>query len=481
LGDPTGFTKVRRAKIPKRPVDERVQDYRYVYKPLPIVNLRAQASRCMDCGVPFCNPGCPLGNLIPEWNDLVYKDRWRSAIDRLHATNNFPEFTGTLCPAPCEDACVLSINDDPVTIKEVELQIITHAFEQGWITAQPPERRTGKRVAVVGSGPAGLAAAQQLNRAGHHVTVFERDDEIGGLLTYGIPDYKIEKWMVARRVALLAEEGIDLRTGVHVGEDVTTEQLREEFDAVLLAVGALQGREVNAPGRELDGIHTAMDYLVQQNRRVAGREVPSPSTAFGTGAPITAAGKHVVILGGGDTGADCLGNAHREGAASVRILTHGPRPPDHPDPLEWPDVPFVLRSWPAHEEGGERDFQVMVERFSGEDGHVRRLHLIDAERRPDRTTVAVPGTERTLDADLVLLAIGFTGPVRDRLMDDLGVEYGAKGAIVQDRPYAVKDSPGVFVAGDASRGASLIVWAIADGRKAARAIDEHLMGASLLP
>jgi glutamate synthase (NADPH) small chain len=481
LADPTGFMKTPRAKIPRRPVTERVNDYRYVYQPLPLAEVRAQAGRCMDCGVPFCNPGCPLGNLIPEWNDLVHRDQWRSAIDRLHATNNFPEFTGTLCPAPCENACVLAINDDAVTIKEIELSIVERAFDEGWIGARPPERRTGRRVAVVGSGPAGLAAAQQLNRVGHEVTVFERDDEIGGLLTYGIPDYKIEKWMVRRRVALLAEEGIELRTGVHVGEDLPTDQLMADYDAVLLAVGALAGRDLEVPGRDLDGIHLAMDYLVQQNRRVGGKPVPSATTAFGTGSSISAAGRRVVILGGGDTGADCLGNAHREGCASVQILTHGPRPPDVRGPLEWPDVPFVLHSWPAHEEGGERGFSVLVTGFSGAGGKVQRLHLVGSERTADGVTRPLPGTERELDADLILLAIGFSGPVRDRLLADLGVTYGAKGAIEQAPQFQVKGQPKVFVAGDACRGASLIVWAIADGRKAARAIDEHLMGASLLP
>ncbi|HKE99388.1 MAG TPA: glutamate synthase subunit beta [Actinomycetes bacterium] len=475
MGDPKGFLAARRAPPPKRPAGERVRDHRYVYRPLPLAELRTQASRCMDCGVPFCSPGCPLHNLIPDWNDLVYRDRWREAIDRLHATNNFPEFTGTLCPAPCEDACVLAINDQAVTIKEIERSIVERAFDEGWVRARPPERRSGRRVAVVGSGPAGLAAAQQLNRAGHQVTVFERDDEIGGLLTYGIPDFKIEKWMVRRRVALLAEEGVELRTGVHVGEDLAVEELRAGFDAVLLAVGALAGRDLDVPGRELGGIHMAMDYLVQCNRRVAGRPVEGPA--------ISARGRRVVILGGGDTGADCLGNAHREGCASVQVLTHGPRPPDRPDPLEWPDVPFVLRTWPAHEEGGGREFSVMVQGFTGSDGHVGRLRLVGAERTPEGLTRVVPGAERELEADLVLVAIGFSGPVRDRLLDELGVTYTPTGAIASapGEPYAVAGAPGVFVAGDAMRGASLIVWAIADGRKAARAVDQHLMGASLLP
>ncbi|HEY0128826.1 MAG TPA: glutamate synthase subunit beta, partial [Rubrobacteraceae bacterium] len=316
MGDPKGFLKIGRKPTPKRTVEERVQDYRYVYEPWPEEELKGQASRCMDCGVPFCNTGCPLGNLIPDWNDLVYRDHWRQAIDRLHATNNFPEFTGMLCPAPCEAACVLSINDKPVTIKEIELSIINRAFEEGWVTPKPPppELRTGKRVAVVGSGPAGLAAAQQLNWAGHSVVVFEKDDKIGGLLRYGIPDYKIEKWVVERRVAQMEEEGVEFRTGAYAGYDPTTEELKAEFDSIVLAVGALAGRDLDVPGRELDGIHLAMDYLVQQNRRVAGLPVEEPE--------ISARGKNVVILGGGDTSADCLGNSHREGCASVKVLTH---------------------------------------------------------------------------------------------------------------------------------------------------------------
>ncbi|MEW6636773.1 MAG: glutamate synthase subunit beta [Actinomycetota bacterium] len=473
MGDPKGFLKIGRKPVPKRSVEERVRDYRYVYKPWPEEELRGQASRCMDCGVPFCNTGCPLGNLIPDWNDLVYREHWREAIDRLHATNNFPEFTGMLCPAPCEAACVLSINDSPVTIKEIELSIINRAFEEGWVTPKPPppEIRTGKRIAVVGSGPAGLAAAQQLNWAGHSVVVFEKDDKIGGLLRYGIPDYKIEKWVVDRRVALMEEEGIEFRTNAHVGENPTTEELRRGFDAIIVAVGALQGRDLPVPGRELEGIHLAMEYLVQQNRRVAGLPVE--------GEPITARGKNVVILGGGDTSADCLGNAHREGAASVRVLTHGPKPPESPDPLEWPDWPFILRTYPAHEEGGERGWSVAVTGFSGANGRVERMHAVRTRRENGRTE-PIPDTDFEIEADLVLLAIGFTGPVRDRFLADLGVEYGRKGGIVTEEGFATK-VPGVFAAGDARRGADLIVTAIAEGRKAARQADQYLMGRSLLP
>jgi glutamate synthase (NADPH/NADH) small chain len=472
VGDPKGFLKLGRKPTPKRTVVERIQDYRYVYEPMPENELRGQASRCMDCGVPFCNTGCPLGNLIPDWNDLVYRDRWRRAISRLHATNNFPEFTGMLCPAPCEPACVLAINDEPVTIKEIELSIINRAFEEGWVKPSPPEKRTGKKVAVVGSGPAGLAAAQQLNWAGHSVVVFEKDDRAGGLLRYGIPDYKIEKWIVDRRIALMEQEGIKFRTNAHVGYDPTTQELKENFEAIVIAVGALAGRDLEVPGRELEGIHLAMDYLTQQNRRVAGLAVHEKE--------ITARDKNVIILGGGDTSADCLGNAHREGAASVKVLTHGPRPPENPDRLTWPDWPLILHTYPVHEEGGERHWSVGVTGFSGSEAHVERMHLIRTKRGPGGRTEYLSETEFTMDADLVLLAIGFTGPVRDRLLEDLDLGYAENGAIRARDGFGTSE-PGTFVAGDAKRGASLIVWAIAEGRKAARQADTFLMGESLLP
>lgn len=473
MGDPKGFLKIGRKPTPKRTVEERVQDYRYVYEPMPDDELKGQASRCMDCGIPFCNTGCPLNNLIPDWNDLVYRDQWRTAIDRLHKTNNFPEFTGMLCPAPCEAACVLSINDSPVTIKEIELSIINHAFDEGWVVAKPPapEIRTGKKVAVVGSGPAGLAAAQQLNWSGHTVVVFEKDDRVGGLLRYGIPDYKIEKWVVDRRISQMEEEGVEFRTNAHVGVDPTTEELKSEFDAVVLAVGALQGRDLDVPGRELGGIHLAMDYLVQQNRRVAGLPVH--------GEPLSAKGKNVVILGGGDTSADCLGNAHREGAASVKVLTHGPRPPENPDQLAWPDWPFILHTYPAHEEGGERGWSVAVTGFSGRNGKVEKMHAVRTERENGKT-VPIEGTEFEIECDLVLLAIGFTGPVRDRFLEEMDLGYTDRGAIHSENGFATRE-PGVFVAGDAKRGASLIVWAIAEGRKAAKQADEYLMDRSFLP
>lgn len=457
MGDPTGFLTTPRVKVPRRPVELRLLDYNQVYEGLEANELRSQAGRCMNCGVPFCNTGCPLHNLIPEWNDLVYRDDWREALERLHQTNNFPEFTGTLCPAPCEDACVLKINDSPVNIKEVERSIVERGWNEGWIKPNPPEFRTGKRVAIVGSGPAGLAAAQQLNRAGHNVSVFEKDEVIGGLLVHGIPDFKIEKWMVERRVQQLADEGVEFHTNCHVGETPTFAELRSQYDAILLAVGALAGKDVDVPGRYLDGVHLAMEYLVQQNRRVAGRPI-------GENEPyITAEGKRVVIIGGGDTGADCLGNVHREQAESVEVLTRGPRPPDEANPLEWPDVPFVLRSWPAHEEGGERHFNVLIQGFSGDDERVKRIHLKDRES----------GQEHLLDADLVLLAIGFNGPVRDTLIAELMPEMTAGGAIASNSKFET-NIPGVYVTGDAMRGASLIVTAIADGRNAARSIDEAL-------
>ena len=473
MGDPRGFLKIGRKPTPKRDKVERVQDYSYIYKPMPTEEVREQAARCMDCGVPFCNVGCPLGNLIPDWNDLVYRDRWKQAIDRLHATNNFPEFTGMLCPAPCEPSCVLTINDDPVTIKEIELSIINRAFDEAWVVPKPPppEKRTGKKVAIVGSGPAGLAAAQQLNWAGHSVTVFEKDDRIGGLLTYGIPDYKIEKWVVERRVTQMEEEGIEFRTNAYVGYDPTTEELRRDYDSIILAVGALAGRDLDVPGRELDGIHLAMDYLVQQNRRVAGLPV--------TEKEISARGKNVVILGGGDTSADCLGNSHREEAASVKVLTHGPKPPENPDRLTWPDWPNVLQTYAVHEEGGDRSWSVGITGFSGENGKVEKMHCVETERTPEGKTIYKEGAEFEIETDLVLLAIGFTGPVRDKFLDDLNLGYNERGAIPADEKFATKE-PGIFVAGDAKRGASLIVWAISEGRKAARQADLYLTGDSVL-
>ena len=436
-----------------------------------------QGARCMDCGIPFCHEGCPLGNLIPDWNDLVYRDRWEAAIDRLHATNNFPEFTGKLCPAPCEGSCVLGINDYPVTIKSIEASIIDRAWEEGWVTPKPPSTRTWKKVAIVGSGPAGLAAADQLNKAGHSVTVFEKSDRIGGLLRYGIPEFKMEKRFLDRRLAVLEAEGVIFRPGVDIGVDVSIERIRGDFDATLLAAGAGQPRDLPVPGRELQGVHFAMEYLTLQNRRCEGDEVPE--SAF-----ITAQGKHVVIIGGGDTGADCLGTAHRQGAVAIHQLELMPMPPetraaDNP----WPLWPQIFRVSTAHEEGGERLYAVSTQRFVGEGGRVRALEAvkIEATRKDGRMHFAtVPESEFEIQADLVLLAMGFVGPEKSRLLDDLGVRLTDRGNVGRDARW-MTNVPGVFTAGDMQRGQSLIVWAIAEGRSAARAIDEYLMGESKLP
>jgi glutamate synthase (NADPH/NADH) small chain len=432
----------------------------------------------MDCGIPFCHKGCPLGNIIPDWNDLVYRDRWREASDRLHATNNFPEFTGTLCPAPCEGSCVLGINDDPVTIKAIELAIIDRAFEAGWVKAEPPLRRTGKRVAVVGSGPAGLAAAQQLNRAGHWVTVFERADRIGGLLRYGIPEFKLEKRVLDRRLELLGKEGIRFRASANVGVSVPVEELRRDFDAILLAGGATLPRDLKVPGREFQGIHFAMDYLSLQNRRCQGEMIPDEKF-------ITAKGKRIVIIGGGDTGADCLGTVHRQGALSVHQFEILPAPPkeragDNP----WPLWPNILRTSSAHEEGGIRDYCISTTRFSGRNGRVERLHAVRVEFVSDgngrKSMREVPGSEFEIEADLVLLAMGFLGPEKDGLLGQLGVKFTERGNVRVDENW-MTSVPGVFSAGDMQRGQSLVVWAISEGRQAARGIDLYLMGSTNLP
>jgi glutamate synthase (NADPH/NADH) small chain len=478
MGKATGFIEVHRTKPIARPVAERLRDWREVYLPLPDETLKAQASRCMDCSVPFCHQGCPLGNLIPDWNDLTYRDRWRTALDRLHRTNNFPEWTGRLCPAPCEGSCVLGINDDPVTIKSIELQIVERAFDEGWIGAEPPAIRTGKRVAIVGSGPAGLAAAQQLNRAGHLVTVFERSDRVGGLLRYGIPAFKLEKRFLDRRLRLLEAEGITFRTGVHVGVTLETRQLQHEFDAILLAGGASQPRDLTVPGRELGGIHFAVDFLTRQNRLGEG-------DAAEVVGPISAEGRRVVIIGGGDTGADCLGTVHRQGARSVHQFELLPRPPDaRAADNPWPLWPNVFRVSSAHEEGGERVYSVMTRRFSGgPDGQVATLHGVSVDLVRDGGRVdfrPVDGTAFELEVDLVLLAMGFVGPERTGMLADLGVRLTERGTVYRDANW-MTSVPGVFAAGDMQRGQSLIVWAIADGRSAARGIDEYLTGHSALP
>jgi glutamate synthase (NADPH) small chain len=476
VGDVTGFLKHGRELPERRAVPVRLKDWREVYEPFPIHKLRAQASRCMDCGVPFCNDGCPLGNLIPDWNDLVYRNRWREAIDRLHATNNFPEFTGRLCPAPCEAACVLGINQDPVTIKQVEVEIIDRAWSEGWVQPHPPAVRTGKRVAVVGSGPAGLAGAQQLTRAGHDVVVYERADKIGGLLRYGIPEFKMEKRFLDRRLAQMEAEGTEFRPGVNVGVDVGVDELRREFDAIVLAGGATQWRDLPVPGRELDGIHQAMEYLPLANRVAQGELADSP---------ISAAGRRVVIIGGGDTGADCLGTAHRQGAAAIHQFEIMPRPPDsRPDSTPWPTWPMVFRTSSAHEEGGERVYSVNTVAFEGDEaGRVRVLKGVEVESkmvdgRP--TFEPVPGTEFGLECELVLLAMGFVGPERAGMLDELGVELDPRGNVARDDAWATSVD-GVFVCGDMGRGQSLIVWAIAEGRSCAAAVDTWLTGETLLP
>lgn len=471
MGKATGFRELSRETPARRPIELRVKDWQEVYEPFPADKLRGQASRCMDCGIPFCHQGCPLGNLIPDWNDLVYRDRWREALARLHATNNFPEFTGRLCPAPCEASCVLGINDQPVTIKQVEVAIVDHGFEQGWVVPEPPAIRTGKRVAVVGSGPAGLAASQQLARAGHHVVILERSDRIGGLMRYGIPDFKMHRRLVDRRLEQLAAEGVEFRTSVNVGVDITGGELRAEFDAVCIAVGAGQPRALGVPGAELRGVHFAMEYLEQQNRAVAGDPIVETDR-------ILAAGKRVVILGGGDTGADCLGTAHRQGAHSVRQLEIAPRPPDQRSAADpWPLWPNVYRVSSAHEEGGKREYAVMTTHLEGENGVLKRLHAVRVEpvRRDGRLSFEpVCGTEFSEDVDLLLLAMGFTGPEKLALFHQLDVETDAAGRVKADPVTHHTSSPGVFAAGDAHRGASLIVWAIAEGRQAANAIDRYL-------
>ena len=478
MGKPTGFIEVARQKQPVRPVAERLRDWREVYQPYEPQSLKDQASRCMDCGIPFCHDGCPLGNLIPNWNDLVYRDRWREASDRLHATNNFPEMTGRLCPAPCEASCVLGISEAPVTIKGTEAAIVDRAFAEGWITARPPARRSGRHVAIVGSGPAGLAAAEQLNRAGHTVTVFERADRIGGLLRYGIPEFKLEKRLLDRRLALMQAEGVVFRASCHVGIDVTGEDLLSDFDAVVLAGGSTSPRELRVPGHDLKGVHFAMDYLTAQNRRCEGDEL-SP------GESLTASGKQVVIIGGGDTGADCLGTALRQGAAAVRQLELLSRPPDRRAPGNpWPQWPQIFRISPAHEEGGERLYAVSTERFIGDaSGHVRSLGAVVVEPRTlkGRTIFEpVPDSAFELPADLVLLAMGFTGPARTGLLEQFGVQMTERGTVWRD-PTWMTSVRGVFTAGDMQRGQSLIVWAIADGRSCARGVDTFLMGRSDLP
>jgi glutamate synthase (NADPH) small chain len=475
MGDPTGFLKHDRRTPTRRPIPVRIRDWREVYEPFPDDALQTQASRCMDCGIPFCNDGCPLGNLIPDWNDLIFRGQWEAAIARLHATNNFPEFTGRLCPAPCESACVLGINSDPVTIKQIEQSIIDRAWEEGWVGPVLPTRGTGKSVAVIGSGPAGLAAAQQLTRAGHSVVVYERADRPGGLLRYGIPEFKMEKAVLDRRLEQMRAEGTEFVCGVSVGDDLSAEELNERFDAVVIATGSTIPRDLPIPGRQLAGIHQAMEYLPLSNRVTQGDLSASP---------ISAEGKRVVIIGGGDTGADCLGTAHRQGAASVHQFEIMPRPPDERSPsTPWPTWPLMFRTSSAHEEGGERVFAVNTERFvddgsgrvAGLVAHEVELTIVDGRPQFDK----VDATDFELPCDLVLLALGFSGP-EVPLLDALGVSRTPRGTVVRDSSWAT-DREDVFVCGDAGRGQSLIVWAIAEGRACAASVDRFLVGSSALP
>ena len=485
MGKPTGFKEFVREMPPRRAVELRVADFHDCYTEMPEPKLRTQAARCMDCGVPYCNNGCPLGNIIPDFNDLVYKGRWREALETLLKTNNFPEFTGQVCPAPCEEACTLNIWKTPVTIKLIEWNIIDHAFKQGWMTPNPPTTRTGKKVAVIGSGPAGLAAAAQLNKAGHLVTVFERADRIGGLLTYGIPSFKLEKSIVDRRIRLMEAEGIKFVTKANVGFDVKIDQLRREFDAICLCCGATKARDLGVPGRELKGIHLAMDYLPQQTKRVLGDDVPDM---------ITAKDKHVIVIGGGDTGSDCVGTAVRQGAKSVRQLELLPKPPpDRTIDMPWPYWPMILRTSTSHEEASHtlnadrdiRDWSVNTKSFSGDSaGNVRKLHGVRLEwvKGADgrMNMQEVPGSEFELDCDLCLLAMGFLGPEKPGVIEQLGLKLNPRGNILVDEDY-MSSVEGIFAAGDNRRGQSLVVWAISEGRCAAHAIDKFLMGASDLP
>ena len=479
MGKPTGFIEFNRKPPQRRSIEDRLKDSKEFYHNWSEQEARDQGSRCMNCAVPFCHVGCPLGNLIPEWNHLVYTNQWESALERLHSTNNFPEFTGRICPAPCEPSCVLSINQDPVTIEYIEKAIVDRGFSEGWIKPVIPKNRTGKTVAVVGSGPAGLAASQQLNRAGHTVTLFERSDKIGGLLRYGIPDFKLEKDIIERRINIMSEEGVIFKTGIEIGKDIQLHELTNDFDAVCLTIGAGEPRELPVSGRDLDGVHYAMDYLTQQNRRVSGENIARRYS-------ITAKDKKVIILGGGDTGADCLGTAHRQGADSVYQLELLSEPPtnrrtDNP----WPQWPQILRTSSAHEEGGLRDYSILTKSLSGSNGKVEKLNAIRVEwGDPDDSGRPVmkemPGTEFSIDVDLVLLAMGFVHPEHKGLVENSSLELDARGNIKTDSERSTS-VPGIFAAGDSTRGASLVVWAIAEGRQAAYGIDKYLMGHSNLP
>ena len=473
MADPRGFMHFAREMPTRRSVELRVLDWQEMYEPFPEEKLRNQGGRCMDCGVPFCqgNTGCPVINLIPEWNDMVHRGRWKDALKALHSTNNFPEFTGRLCPAPCESACVLGINADPVSIRVIEWNIIDRGFDERWIEPVMPVAQTGKTVAIVGSGPAGLAAAQQLARAGHSVTVYEKADRIGGLLRYGIPDFKMEKWVIDRRLDQMLAEGVKFETNVNVGVDVTGDDLSRRFDAVCLALGAEQPRDLPVPGRDLDGIHFAMEYLIQQNQVNAGDGLPVEQ--------VTAKDKRVVIIGGGDTGSDCLGTAHRQGCKAVHQFELLPEPPpDRAESTPWPLWPMQLRTSHAHEEGCDRQWSVSTTKFSGDNGRVGKLHAHRVSFEGGKF-IPVSSTEFEMEVDLVLLAMGFTGPVKNGLLDSLGVEYDVRGNVAVDRNF-MTSKKGVFAAGDTKRGASLIVWAISEGRKAAAGIEAYLRAGNSL-
>ncbi|MGO9452861.1 MAG: glutamate synthase subunit beta [Candidatus Binataceae bacterium] len=476
MGKITGFMEIKRETPSRRPVAERLKDWREFDLKLPEDKLKAQGARCMDCGIPFCHKGCPLGNIIPDWNDLLYRGRWRDAIDRLHSTNNFPEFTGRVCPAPCEEACVLNINNDPVTIKLIEKSIIDHAWGEGWVAPQPPARKTGKRVAVVGSGPSGLACAQQLARAGHAVTLYERSDRLGGLLMYGIPDFKLEKHYITRRLEQMGAEGVEFVTNCRAGFDIHADEMRAKYDAICLTMGATKPRDLPIPGRDLEGIHYAMEFLPQQNKRNFG-DIIDPTVS------ITAEGKKVVILGGGDTGSDCLGTSNRQGAASVHQFELLPMPPDgRTAEMPWPDWPMIMRTSSSHEEGVMRDWSINTKRFIGENGQVKKLHGVRLNWKRDGARMVmeeVPGSDFELDCDLVLLALGFLGPEPEGIITELGLKLDPRSNILTDN--YLSSLPGVFAAGDARRGQSLVVWAIWEGRECARACDAYLMGETFLP
>ncbi|MBW2444733.1 MAG: glutamate synthase subunit beta [Deltaproteobacteria bacterium] len=479
MGKVTGFLEHGREDTSYRPKEERLADWNEVQQDPSVEAVQKQASRCMDCGIPFCNNGCPLGNIIPDWNDYAFRDKWEDAIARLHSTNNFPEFTGLVCPAPCETACVLGINQDAVTIKQIEWEIIRHAWEEGWIHPVKPEKRTGRSVAVVGSGPAGLAAAQQLSRAGHSVTVFEKQDRIGGLLRYGIPDFKLEKWIIDRRLDQMRAEGVHFQTGVHVGKDLSAADLRKNFDAVLLCLGSEHPRDLEVEGRELDGVHFAMDFLRQSNKRNSGDEIPADEALMATD-------KHVIVLGGGDTGSDCVGTSHRHGAKSVTSIELLDRPPDtRAGSTPWPQWPLMFRTSSSHLEGGERIYARMTKSVTGENGRITALNGVEVRfGAPDESgrprMEDVPGSEFSLPADLVLLAMGFLHPWQEGLIEDLGLKKDGRGNVAADPREFASSEPGVFAAGDCRRGQSLVVWAISEGREAARAVDSYLSGQTRL-